>query len=127
MTAGLQRGGRAPSRAIAAGEKRGGHASRRSLSMEMLARSEHRDTAMELVYGRMTDLLERTRNKRDLRQTRAELLAVLRIVIDAVLTLDERGIIRSANPAASRMFGFLDHEMIGCHVRTLIPSAWKEG
>jgi PAS domain S-box-containing protein len=63
------------------------------------------------------------REKEDaLRESRERLRAVVETAADAILTLDERGVIDSVNPAAETMFGYGAAEMIGHDVVMLLPS-----
>jgi PAS domain S-box-containing protein len=55
----------------------------------------------------------------------AELLrAVLNTVIDGLVTIDDRGVIHSFNPAASRILGYRPDEVIGQNVRMLMPEPY---
>ncbi|MDP9142666.1 MAG: EAL domain-containing protein, partial [Pseudomonadota bacterium] len=47
--------------------------------------------------------------------------AIVAGVIDAIITVDERGVVQSFNPAAERMFGWSAREMIGGDIRMLVP------
>lgn len=42
-------------------------------------------------------------------------------MLDALVTIDEVGTIRSCNPATSRLFGYTENEMLGHNVRMLMP------
>jgi two-component system, sensor histidine kinase len=46
---------------------------------------------------------------------------ILETVADAVVVLDEAGVIRSCNPAARRIFGHAGQELEGRHVSVLLP------
>jgi two-component system sensor histidine kinase EvgS len=54
----------------------------------------------------------------------AHLKAVLDTVIDGILTIDERGTITTANPAAVRIFGYGLEEMLGNNVNMLMPQPY---
>ena len=54
------------------------------------------------------------------------LQSIVTTAVDAIITIDERGIIDSANPAAERMFGYSAAEMIGQNVKMLMPSPYRE-
>ncbi|WP_152415220.1 PAS domain S-box protein [Caenispirillum salinarum] len=47
--------------------------------------------------------------------------AVLDTAVDAIITIDERGIIRTVNPATVRLFGYREEEMVGRNVSMLMP------
>jgi two-component system sensor kinase FixL len=53
--------------------------------------------------------------------------AVLATAVDAIITIDERGIIESVNPASEKLFGYPAAEMIGTNINTLMPPPYKEG
>lgn len=42
--------------------------------------------------------------------------AILNTAVDAIITIDERGIMDSVNKAAERLFGYASSEMIGSNV-----------
>jgi PAS domain S-box-containing protein len=47
--------------------------------------------------------------------------AIVDTMVDALITIDEAGIILSFNPAAERIFGYPSAEIIGKNVNTIIP------
>ncbi len=49
------------------------------------------------------------------------LAAVLQTAIDAIITIDELGIICHANAAVERLFGYSRGEVIGCNISMLMP------
>ncbi|MGE0157982.1 MAG: PAS domain-containing sensor histidine kinase [Gemmatimonadales bacterium] len=56
-----------------------------------------------------------------------EYRAVFEAAPDGILVVDHRGIIRSANPMAGRMFGFDSAELVGKNVDVLVPDAARAG
>ncbi len=70
----------------------------------------------------MNDEAERTR-KSEL-DSEVRHAAVLETMVDAVITIDERGIVLSGNPAVKRIFGYEPEEVIGRNVSMLMPSAF---
>jgi PAS domain S-box-containing protein len=81
------------------------------------------------VQGAVGVFLDITENKQaaELLQNReARLRAVLDAALDAIVTIDERGIIESVNPATERLFGYAAHELIGQKVNLLMPSPYRE-
>ena len=50
---------------------------------------------------------------------------LLDTIVDGLMTIDESGTVLSVNPAARRLFGYCESEMLGCDVRTLIPEPYR--
>jgi PAS domain S-box-containing protein len=46
--------------------------------------------------------------------------------VDAILTIDERGVIQAANAAVERLFGYRRDELIGRNVKMLAPAPYRE-
>ena len=67
----------------------------------------------------VTDLTERERATQLLR-------SVLSSVGEAILTIDERGVIGSANTAAVTQFGYSEDELIGQNICLLMPEPYGE-
>jgi PAS domain S-box-containing protein len=76
--------------------------------------------------GALTDISDRKRAEEALRDREARLQAILDAAGDAIITIDERGIIQSVNAAAERMFGYTTAEMIGQNVTLLMDSPDRE-
>ncbi len=74
----------------------------------------------------LVDITERRRALQELRESEERLRAILNTVVDAVITIDKRGIIINVNPATERMFGYTVTEMIGQNVKMLMPSPYRE-
>ncbi len=51
----------------------------------------------------------------------AILKAILNTAVDAIITIDTRGIIHHVNPAVERLFGYAPEELIGHNVSILMP------
>ncbi len=61
-----------------------------------------------------------------LQEREARLRSILETAPDAIILIDERGIIESFSPAAERLFGFTADEAIGRNVNILMPSPYHE-
>jgi two-component system sensor kinase FixL len=57
----------------------------------------------------------------------AHLQSILDTVPDAMVVIDERGIMHSFSSAAARLFGYSAAEVIGKNVKMLMPSPYREG
>jgi len=66
-----------------------------------------------MLTPELTDTLERLR-------------AILETAVEGIITIDERGIIESLNPAAEKTFGFKSSEVVGKNVSLLMPSPYRE-
>jgi two-component system cell cycle sensor histidine kinase/response regulator CckA len=51
--------------------------------------------------------------------------SVIDNILDGMITVDESGVIRSMNPAAEKMFGCRDNEMIGHNFTRLVPKRYE--
>jgi len=47
-------------------------------------------------------------------------------VVDGIITIDEKSTIVTFNPAAERLFGYRQSEVVGQHIRMLMPSPYAE-
>jgi len=67
------------------------------------------------------DITERKRAEDLLRESETRLRAIVTTAVDAIVTIDEKGLIESCNPAAEQMFGYSAGAMIGQNIDLLIP------
>jgi len=72
------------------------------------------------------DLTERKAVEDALRHSEARIRTIVNTAVDGIITIDERGIISSFNPAAERLFGYLEEEVTGQNVTVLMPSPYKD-
>jgi PAS domain S-box-containing protein len=55
----------------------------------------------------------------------AKLRGILESAVTAIITIDDRGLIESINPATERLFGYSAAELIGQNVKVLMPEPYK--
>ena len=75
---------------------------------------KHRDHLQELVE-------QQTANLRD---STARIYAILNTVAEGIITIDERGIVETFNPAAENIFGYTAAEMAGSNVNMLMSEPY---
>jgi PAS domain S-box-containing protein len=55
----------------------------------------------------------------------AKLRGILESAVTAIITIDDRGLIESVNPATERLFGYDAAELLGQNVKVLMPEPYK--
>ena len=60
----------------------------------------------------------------ELDESRARLGAIIGNAVDGIITIDERGVILSVNPACTRIFGYPAEEMTGRNIKMLMPEPY---
>lgn len=90
-----------------------------------LAVGEARMGGRRIFAGIVRDISERKRTEGRLRESEARTRAILDAAVDGVVTIDEKGIIQSANPAAERIFGWRASEIVGRNVSMLMPEPYR--
>jgi PAS domain S-box-containing protein len=59
------------------------------------------------------------------RQHENRMRAIVNTVVDAIITIDDRGTVENFNPAAARIFGYNPEEVVGCNVNMLMPDPYR--
>ncbi len=77
------------------------------------------------IYAVARDVTGRMRVEQSLRESGARARAILETTVDAIITIDERGVVESFNAAAERIFGYAADEVIGRNVKVLMPPPYR--
>lgn len=78
-----------------------------------------------LWHGFLADINERKQLEQEQLEQAEHTQAILDNVINGIITINEAGVVGSANPAAEDVFGYTADEMIGMKIGTLIPGLQK--
>ncbi|MGL4205654.1 MAG: PAS domain S-box protein [Aeromonadaceae bacterium] len=76
---------------------------------------------LQRLRGVSQDITPQKQIEQALRESQARLQAILDSAVDAIITINQRGLVESFNPAAERMFGYQAGEVIGKNVSLLMP------
>ncbi|MBH0198087.1 MAG: PAS domain S-box protein [Nitrospira sp.] len=82
-------------------------------------------TTFQAVADQLSQFCARKEIEEDLRTSEARLRAVVNHAVDGIITMDERGVVESFNPAAERMFGYRVDEVIGKNIKMLMPEPYR--
>ena len=56
----------------------------------------------------------------------AHVKSILDTIPDAMIVIDERGVVQSFSTAAERLFGYSSADVVGKNVKMLMPSPYRE-
>ncbi|OFV90224.1 MAG: hypothetical protein A3G76_08105 [Acidobacteria bacterium RIFCSPLOWO2_12_FULL_65_11] len=76
--------------------------------------------------GIIHDLTTRVQLEEQLRDSEARWRAVVESAVDGIVLIDARGRVEAFNPAAQRLFGYTEEEVLGQRVNILMPSPYRE-
>lgn len=74
----------------------------------------------------LRDVTERRSIENALEKSEEQIRTILNAAADAIITIDQQGNIRGANPATIRMFGYSENELIGQNVKILMPKPYSD-
>ncbi len=78
--------------------------------------------AQPLVLATIHDITSRKAAEAALQESEARMRAIFETAVDAIITIDERGIMERLNPAAQALFGYSEAEAAGQNVSILMPA-----
>ena len=82
---------------------------------------------MNDVGSQIGEFVERKRAEVALQDSEKRMRSVLDNVSDGLATIDQAGMIESANPAVVKLFGYEEHELIGQPAEILIATTHRSG
>jgi PAS domain S-box-containing protein len=110
------------SRAMGAGaELFGQHRDGHEFAVEVSLSPLHTSHALPLVLATIHDVTERKKAEQALQESEARMRAIFETAVDAIITIDEQGVMERLNPAAQRLFGYSEAEAAGRNVSMLMP------
>lgn len=91
-----------------------------------LSVGEAHDGREPIFVGIIRDITDRKAAELAQRESELRLRSILDTVPDAIVVIDARGIIQSFSPAAERLFGYENAEVVGHNVHVLMPTPYRE-
>ena len=80
---------------------------------------------LESIGNALAAAISRLQFEGELRDTAARLRGIFETAVDGVITIDERGIVETVNPAAERIFGYSAEEVVGRNISMLMPEPYR--
>lgn len=84
------------------------------------------EQGVHLVMATIHDISRRKEAEARMQESEARMRAIVDTAVDAIVTIDEHGIIDTMNPAGERLFGYAAAEVFGKNVSMLMPSPYRE-
>jgi PAS domain S-box-containing protein len=76
--------------------------------------------------GILHDLSEQLELENRLRTSEARWRSIVESAVDGIVVIDAHGRVEAFNPAAERLFGYTEHEVLGQNVRLLMPAPYRD-
>jgi two-component system sensor kinase FixL len=92
--------------------------------MDLLVGETEADS--ETIFVAIRDITDRKARELAQHESAIRLRSILDTVSDAIVVIDNRGLIQSFSPAAERLFGYKEPEVAGQNVKMLMPSPHRE-
>ncbi len=80
---------------------------------------------IESIGNILATAISRIQFEQELRETTSRLRGIVDTAVDGIITIDERGIVETVNPAAERIFGYAAEEVVGHNISMLMPEPYR--
>ena len=80
----------------------------------------------QTLFAQGPAVMDPAETTRSLQEVTDRMRGVLDSARDAILTMNEQGVVESMNGAASRIFGYAPGEVVGGPMTRLIPETWRD-
>jgi len=98
----------------------------RRLTLEINSTVIHEDGEPVGVQGIARDVTERKRAERALQESEAKFRTLAETASDAIITIDDKGVISFVNAGTEKIFGYTAESMIGKRLTMLIPERLRK-
>jgi len=88
-------------------------------SSELISGAQVSILGIALVMLVLASLFAERRDNED------RMRAIVNTVVDGIITIDDKGIVETLNPAAARVFGYSPEEVVGQNVKMLMPEIYS--
>ncbi|MEO5376479.1 MAG: PAS domain S-box protein [Magnetococcus sp. DMHC-6] len=78
-----------------------------------------------LFIGSIMDLSEQKTVEADLASSMEMTRAILDTAVNPIITINAQGIVRSFNPAAENLFGYIRQDVVGKNIKMLMPEPYR--
>lgn len=86
---------------------------------------EGHNAKAEYVIGTGIDITEQRQTEASLRESEQRVQTILDTTVDAVIVINEKGLVETFNQAAELMFGYDADEVVGQNIRMLMPQPYR--
>jgi two-component system sensor kinase FixL len=100
----------------------GRHRDGREFPVEVSLSPLQTSQGLPLALATIHDITHRKQAEAALQESEARMRAIFETAVDAIITIDDHGILERLNPAAERLFGYSEAEVAGKNVSILMPA-----
>ena len=94
--------------------------------VESLYDARRLDIRLAFAEKMSQDKIQRSIVEEQLRESEARYRSIVETTVDAIITINERGLIRTFNKAAEKLFQYKESEVFGKNVNILMPEPYRQ-